>query len=1081
MANSMVFGFSLRRMVTLLSLAAVTGCAGEEVDFSKPPSEISGRQKSPSETSSAAINSPEHSPEHSTVAPPLLPSGQASGGSTSTADASQAEPAKQPDNQQQSGTFKADNSSSSTSNAQPQNSSGKSLAKLRSLKSPPSAEDATGSGKVTQTPARQFSDNPGLLREWERLTGQLPMRWYLSVDAQRRVVCSSENLSGVEVLQLPSTDTNPEHTVGIRRRENSNLKAAPERMRVWPIQNTINSLTLVPDKNRVLIATMDGRLQTRRFFDDRSLDFFAARAVGLEDELQPGVQADTTGIVFVRMPDTKHVLTVNGKGLLSLWKSEDVVQDKPRLQQWLGQVASGNADDLKNAIANTSPPSVTPLRQHQLSSSRVLDFCVDETLQTFALVTDPGFVSVFALDDLKLLAQWHPNETAGTTAVSCVFTGETELACAMLDGSLSLLSIPASNQLPGSQAMDQATPPRSMVPERTLIEIADRERKSAISCLMLDQGARLFLGRFDGTVAFIKWPQADNVAVRVEELGRKQSAAVTSFWRSGSIVWSLGLDRSATLCFADETSVAGQTTVEKFTLAKDETLGTGLPAKTPASDEGLAQQELTRPLPATSHSDHSDRTPVTDVALTAQPSDRFTLLLQHLFRQSFQSTLVDQLRTDLHAYLSVSGSNSSESKATTADPTPVGQIDVPGIIVNEASEDTFLCVSNDGDVVAMATDYEAQQGRAGNPLSRVLMWDVPSGLLLRDWRSFAPAGPIHYFNDRHCIWMKGDSALLAGSSGAIVPVTPHQVFSGIVLSDDTGNQTIALILGLLQTGGKADSAFRQITMDEIQTLDGTCSLNAVGLSDMELLEGAVTQIIASETGDSVIAVLRQGNLEKIIEVSRDISVAPAEITRTMLKTEWEPNGRYSPAPPADGTLVLLASPSGRNLIAWGIYGGQPTMRFFHRAAGGWSEDVTTTIRNSQARLDLAAVSQPAAFIDRRDNRLILATNLGLSVLNARNAKLEKALPVPSIDGKRPVTLLSPAGDFVYLADSDGNVWYVSLPGIDKPPVRFSAHTGQITKMAISANHRFLATFGKDGRIRVWDLNAIHSKSTEVTP
>ncbi len=1075
MANRKLAECFLRQLMASMSIITLMGCAGEEVDFSKPPMEIAGGSKPKVDAKDvSAENAASTSPSQRSE-PSKQPTDLGSNASSGVSQAPMTD-SKRQEIQQPLDDPTDDSQPPPTSTVSSSDRSGKPLASLRSLKSPPSADTTTQGGTSVDKPGQQFSGNPTLLREWERLTSTLPMRWYLSVDSDRRLICCSESLVSVEVLELPPENSNLQLTTTNRRQENTNLKTSVRHMSIWPIQNTLNSLTLVPNKDLVLMATMDGRIETRRFFDASTVDYFAAQSIALQGEMLPGVQAETSGIVFVRMPNAQHVLTVNGEGMLSLWKSEDVCQSYGELKHWADQSSSDSI-----AVSSTTQDPLAPIMQQQLPSHRVLDFCVNDTQQSVAIITDPGIVSVFSADDLRLQTQWRPTATADTMAVSCVFTSETELACAMLDGSLSLLEVPQTAHSSAAPSSPETSKPPGMVLRRKLIEVTERERKIPICCLMLDKASRLFLGRFDGTVAFLRWPQSNDAPARLEEFGRKQSAAVTSVWRSDTTVWCAGLDRSANLCYADENTIADRNTVDKINLAKDDTLGAGLPpktARTSPGDETNSGQIETRLLPATAS---PARTPAADVALTAQPSDRLALRQQHVFRQSLQSDKAAALRTELAADLLTSRDADPEIAATTTDPAPTGQIDLPEMIASKTGERLFLSVSNDGNVVAMSIDHKESAARSGHVSSRVLMWDVPTKLLLRDWKSPSPAAPINYLNDHHCVWVKGDSALLAGDSGAVVNLTSHHTYSGTVLLDEERTRTNGLVLGLLQTGGKAAPAMAQVTWNELETLDGPSQLQALPLSSMELLEGAVTQIAPSGAGASVIAVLRQGNLEKIIEVNSDTPALPAEITRTMLKTEWEPNGRAAPTPPTDGTLVLLLSPSGRSLMTWGIYGGQPTMRFFNRGTNGWSEDISTTIRSSQARLDLTAVNQPAAYIGLRDTRMILATNLGLSVLNVRNAKVEKAIPVPSIDGKRPVTLLSPAGDYAYLGDSDGNVWYLPLPGIDKPATRFSAHTGQIAGMAVSANLKFLSTLGADGRIRVWDRNAIHPNSAAASP
>lgn len=813
--------------------------------------------------------------------------------------------------------------------------------------------------------------------------------------------------------------------------------AQEDELNIGALPAVVNSIELIQSGNLILIGTEDGRLIARSAADLLNWDVYARDLFAFQDEHRPATRVSESGIVAIRRISAERLLTVDGENVCHIWRMNDVVHEPvPPLEMTKEQVISPEVDLL----------SANPLATVKLSDAQVLTISLSASRMTCAIVTADEIVTIFNTQDGKILASLGAEDLDDTQPVVVGFEeARKQILVGLADGRLMRRS------LPGGPAVSSTDQDGIEVDYDLLFAPARNDRSGAVTAMAISpDGAILHFGRYDGNVHKYDLPRRQLVSTR-----KSHSRAVTDIRITPNGVLSLGDDRVAhitemplpqAIAVLPTASAAQRTTspktVEKFTLPRDPSL----PLQVVDTQEE-DKEKSTRPRNPSARTAATDQTPA--AALGIRPADPELALLQHQLRVTTGES-AQPIREQI-LQRGTSPPDTVEKVSTEESPVRIGE--VPTLIDFSARvvKPVVMSVSNDGKTVSYVGpgQLQARGRRAGNS---VIAIDVLTQTTLRTW----------YGIDSEV------TGLDASWENSVVLPRPLearlQLLSG---KQDSGNQ-------LTQYGRYVWSYDRKNILAERlgytgQALD-TFSLQTpqgeILRDGVESFEGAVGAMCYSADGSSIFVSIREKSRLRLLELDAQTLEIAADLSNEPMTGQW--NVERLSTSVAIGPVIILPSPNGRLLVTYGKHSQGYQLRIWKRSGTKWPQDQVTVI-NSSTPLLAANVEDAITFVNRKDNLLAVIGKEGIGTVDSRTGDVKDSLPIPDVNGRRPVIRFTRDGKYALSGDSEGNVWVSELRGLDRRPKKFVAQAGEITGMVLSPDGSKLATAGRENRIRVWDL------------
>ena len=802
--------------------------------------------------------------------------------------------------------------------------------------------------------------------------------------------------------------------------------------------------TLVDERDLVLIGTTDGRVLTRRIGEVDTLDLCAIDCLALEEELCPQRKLGSAAIVVLRQLTADRFLTVNADGLVQLWDTKELITDIKPIEAF-------------NLPLSDDPPMITPTPLGGtilLNDFLVLDVCCSGDGRFASLINADGEVVLISVTNGEEVTRYTPQDFNHSPATSCFFHPDgNHLLVGLYDGSV--VSIPRH----GFESVQSV----NALAEITTVgaPVKNSRQSAVVEMAATADGNQLYFGRLDGSVS--TW----NVTTKLLTQGKRgHSGFVAAICVTSQEVVSAGQDR--TLSWID--TPANRTSMDEralreASLPRDESLTNGQMTTAREAgdtlDQGVLPDRRSRPYRTTSNIP-GVKNPADLLNPQIRNSDLSIAVLQHQFRKTYSTSDGQAILRQLEKQISGKTSAIQEPVPVDASGTTfsqVGEVNTDFIAGIKDQNRTSLSVSSDGRII-MAAGLEQQitQEKA-EPSHVVNAWEVTSKSLLRKWPRPNPPDRI-LFNDTHQLALIGGSSdILHLTQGVREEVSPFTI-----LSSAWGPNLDEAAFGMAVPPDTASNAL---------LLHSTTGVKSV--AGLEVLGGAVSQLAWANDGRSLLVASCQDQLSRLIEVDAMTLQVRQELYKDRLSAKWTAPSTPS-QPNANGTMVIVPSKSGRTLLTWGRYADGSILRICRKAASSWSIEDTVEIRDSSSTLDLKSCGSPAVFVRDQDTRVAILTTQGVAVLNSRSGEVEKSLPIPDVAGKRPATLLSHDGSWLFGGDAEGQIWCFSLANLHQKPVQFSAHTGGIISLALSANGRYLASLGADRRIRLWNVHTEDSRN-----
>ena len=275
-----------------------------------------------------------------------------------------------------------------------------------------------------------------------------------------------------------------------------------------------------------------------------------------------------------------------------------------------------------------------------------------------------------------------------------------------------------------------------------------------------------------------------------------------------------------------------------------------------------------------------------------------------------------------------------------------------------------------------------------------------------------------------------------------------------------------MVVGRKGAAGKATDAVAIQTISQQQIKLG-----------VEAFEGFVAAVAYSHDGQSVFVSVREKTRVKLLELDSQTLAIVNELVTEPMSGAW--NLMKTDRTGVVGATHIIPSPSGKLLVTYGRYETNFQLRIWKKTGDKWPQDAVTVIPLRAAMVDVDSVTESMKFVNHQDNLLGVVTNEGIATIDSRTGDLKESLPVPDVEGRRPVILLSNDGQYAFSGDADGNVWVSEMKSLERRPRQFVAQAGAITGLAMSANGNYLATAGMENRIRVWGVSGFLSGTAKT--
>ncbi|MCR9199748.1 MAG: hypothetical protein NXI04_13970 [Planctomycetaceae bacterium] len=868
------------------------------------------------------------------------------------------------------------------------------------------------------------------LRVWQQLKLLMSRRFFIAAtdDATRIAGSTGERQLSVLSTRVEQRHMNAGPAVATLRRTSTTDK---DERTIAALPAVINSLELLDGGDLVLIGTEDGRLMARSAADLVNWDVYARDLFAFQDEYRASTRISDSGIVAIRQLNAEQVVTVDGDNLLQIWKTDAIVQPpKSPLEM--------TADDLDKS--HQPAVSATPIASVQLSDSQLFSITVSASGTLLGVVTDDEVITVVDPADGRVVTSLNADSLDDTQPVAVAFDeAQQQIYVGLADGRV------ARRALPGGTAVRSTTDEGLEVDYEMIFTPQQNARGGAVTALaMTADGGSLYFGRFDGSVSKYDVPRRQLAGTR-----KLHSKAVVDIRLTPNGVLSMGDGRVAQLTELPVRSgvppaqrQTAAATSERFTLPADPSL----PSQVAAREDESADRS-TRP--RNPNVRQQTQPPATAAELGIRPVDPQLAMLHHQLRVA-PADQVDEVRSRI---LEQRGDGPVASPAVDSEsPRRLGEITSQIEFGARITRPVVMTVSNDGKLITyVGQGTVAPAVRSGNQQS-VIAVDVPTGTTLRSWDGLSsPPDALDASWEAAVVLprpLQGRMHLLTGALTTEADLLPLGQFAW---SYDRRN-ILAARTGIT---GQALDTFT------LQTPDGQTLKNGV-----ESFEGAVGAIAYSADGSTIFASIREKARIRLLELDAQTLAIVNDLASEPMTGAW--NVERVTSATAIGPVQIVPSPGGRLLVTYGRHNTKFHLRFWKKSGTRWPQDQVTVIDSSSQML-ATNTDRPFVFVNQKDNLLAVIGAEGIGTIDTRSGDVKDRLPVPDVNGRRPVILFTPDGRFALSGDGEGNIWVAELRSLDRRPKKFVAQAGEITGMVLSQDGTKLATAGRENRIRVWDL------------
>ena len=875
------------------------------------------------------------------------------------------------------------------------------------------------------------------LQAWLKLKLAMSKRFLVASTDNATHIAASTGERSLGVLSTRVEDLGQEvRFVRTQRTAAANLRSKTE-VTIQPVGSfptSITCLELIDDGNVVLAGTEDGRLIARSCANLQDWDIYAQDLFAFQDEHRPATRVSESGIAVVRRIGKNRILTVDGEGVCRIWNASDVVQSPiPVLELTAEQVASPEADT-KTAKA---------IGEIKLPAAQVLTVMVCLARDLCAVVTSDEVVTIFKSSDASVVASFNADDFDDTQPVTVWFEEQTgRILTGLADGRIIRRALPGGTPVQGVDETGGETEYQVLFsPGRT-------DRSGAVTALTVtDEGSFLHIGRMDGSVTKFDLPRK-----QVVSSAKIHKQAVLEIRETSNGVLSLGDDRLAYLSEIPTVASVGisaprPATQQKFDLPKDDSL----PTRVVTTDQVEGKQDkFTRPR----NLGRSISTGAKEIETAGvRPGDTHLALLEHQLRVADDDLVRESIRRQIIKIRQVKGKAGSVPVTGSSGREPVqrGEMLTQLDYTTRPLRPVSMTLSNDGTTIAATQSFKPRQTRE-TASQAVFAWDLSSQTVLRTWRRLPGVYSLG------ACWSE---QMLIPS-----PLTAHlDLQSGQLQSDlSIQNSTFAWSFDHTQVAvGRKGIAGQAIDAVAIQAVTEPAAMT----TGVEVFEGIVGAIAYSHDQNSLFVSVREKTRVRLLELdSRSLDVIN-ELISVPVSGAWD-LARVD-RNDAVGATYILPSPSGKLLVTYGRYEKEYQLRVWKKSGDQWPKEKVTVIPSRNAFIDVNSVSQPIRFVNRQDNLLAIVGDDGLATIDPRSGDLKESLPVPDVDNRRPVILLSSDGRFAFTGDAEGTVWVTEMKSLERRPRKWVAQAGAITGLTMSSDGKYLATAGQENRIRVWDV------------
>ncbi|MEP3481847.1 MAG: hypothetical protein ABJZ55_21570 [Fuerstiella sp.] len=880
------------------------------------------------------------------------------------------------------------------------------------------------------------------LRAWLNLKLAMSKRFFVASTDDATHIAASTGERSLGVLSTRVENLGQElNFVRTQRTVVANLRSKTE-ITVQPVRNfpaSITCLELIDHGNVALAGTEDGRLIARSCANLQDWDIYSQDLFTFQDEHRPATRISESGIAVVRVVGKDRILTVDGDGACRIWKTSDVVQSPiPVLELTAKQVASPEADTkTANAIAEIQLPTAQVL---SLMACQAKDLC--------AVVTSDEIVTIFKSTDGSPVASFNADDFDDTQPVAVWFEEQSgRILAGLADGRIIRRALPGGTPVQGVDDTGAETDYEVLFsPSRT-------DRSGAVTALAVtDEGSFLHIGRMDGAVTKFDLPRK-----QVVSSAKIHKQAVLEIRATSNGVLSLGDDRLAYLSEIPtmaHTPVASgahrppkSMTQQKFNLPKDDSL----PTRVVTTDQVEGEQDkFTRPR----NLGRNISTGAAEIQIAGiRPADTHLALLEHQLRVAGDDRVRASIRSQI---IDIRQSQEKAVPPPIADysarePVQRGEILTQLDYTTRPLRPVSMTLSNDGSTVAATQYFKPGQTREAASQA-IFAWDLSSQTVLRTWRR-----------------LPGVYSLGASWSEQMLiptPLTAHlNLQSGQLRTDlSAQNSTFAWSSDRQQVAvGRKGVAGKAVDIVAIHSVTEPAAI-ATGV---EAFEGIVGAIAYSHDQNSLFVSIREKTRVRLLEVDSHSLAVINELVSEPISGTW--NLARVDRTDAVGATMILPSPSGKFLVTYGRYEKDYQLRIWKKSGNKWPKEKVTVIPSRQALMDVNSISEPIRFVNSQDNLLGIVGDEGIATIDPRSGNLKESLPVPDVDDRRPVILLSNDGRFAFSGDADGVVWVTEMKSLERRPRKWVAQAGAITGLTMSPDGKYLATAGQENRIRVWDI------------
>jgi WD40 repeat protein len=396
------------------------------------------------------------------------------------------------------------------------------------------------------------------------------------------------------------------------------------------------------------------------------------------------------------------------------------------------------------------------------------------------------------------------------------------------------------------------------------------------------------------------------------------------------------------------------------------------------------------------------------------------------------------------AQVVTAGAGSAESKQPTECAVFEMSFQFPG-----GHDQVKLAVSSGGaKLVASATGLDE-----GHGVARI--WDVPGKVLKHAWQYHEP---VQFTPDgRFLLDERNFEEFLLDIDTGKSAAHPVKDISSTCLAIAPDGKTAAV-------GLKANPSS---TTNVLRLIDLPAATERLAL--LESFEGVVQAVAFSPDGAQLAVALRERKAHKVLLLD------PA--TGSVRSTLEEIPHRSTPDQSFSGIDRLVFSSDSKLLAACGVDDSDQTRIAWWNLATGQAQTVNvpplTKVWNGQLE-----------FVDRGRTLAATLTFSGgteafLYEVTTAKLRSQTKLSTTYPNSGSHLVLSGAAGLLVSACDNgDVVIWDVIR---NSPFAKFKAHTGPVVGLAFSPDGRFLATAGKEGKVKVWSLDGRVADATGALP